>query len=193
MPPTNPKQDVLTIRREGARAFVVNRADDRDHAHLNSVADAPEALRDIRRDTIETLLRVARKPGEQVVKVVAKREKLPATVSGYVTFLRFLQGSTCSDLEKKLGFNSGALSSGAHIFNVDALALNADNVVPRGNSDWSAGVTPRDLDNLSKKEGVTVEYDPSYPPASDPVIQFKILTAVPFVGAPRFIKAGETV
>jgi len=193
MPPTNPKQDVLTIRREGARAFVVNKADRREKAHLNSVADAPEALRDIRRDTIETLLRVARKPGEQVVKVVAKSDDLPATVSGYVTFLRFLEGSTCSDLEKKLGFKPGALSSGAHIFNVDALALNADNIVPRGNSDWSAGVTPRDLHNLSNKHGVTVEYDPSYPPASEPVIQFRILTAVPFIGRPRFIKPGERV
>ena len=65
--------------------------------------------------------------------------------------------------------------------------------MPRGNSDWSAGVTPRDLHNLSNKHGVSVEYDPNYPPASDPVIQFKILTAVPFVGAPRFIKSGETV
>jgi hypothetical protein len=193
MPPTNPTEDVLTIRREGNRAFVVNHADNRDKAHLNSVADAPEVLRDIRRDTIETLLRVARKPGEQVVKVIAKREKLPATISGYVTFLHFLKGSTCSDLEKKLGFNPGALSRGAHIFNVDPLALNADNIVPRGNSDWSAGVTPRNLDKLSNKHGVTVEYDPDYPAASDPVIQFRILTEVPFVGKPRFIKGAEMV
>ena len=49
------------------------------------------------------------------------------------------------------------------------------------------------LDNLSKRHGVTVEYDPDYPPASAPIIQFKILTAVPFVGRPRLIKGRETV
>jgi hypothetical protein len=193
MSPSTSKDDVLVIRRDGTRAYVVNQADRRDSAHLNSVADAPTVMREIRRDTIEILLRVARKPGEQVVKVAARYDGMSATVSGYVTFLRFLEGSTCADLERKLGFKTGALANGAYIFNVDPLALNADNIVPRGNSDWSAGVTPRDLDNLSKKHGVTAEYDPDYPPAAEPVIQFKILTAVPFVGKPRFIKASETV
>jgi hypothetical protein len=193
MSSNTPKEDVLTIRRDGARAYVVNRADSRGNTHLNSVADAPVIMQEIRRDTIESLLRVARRPGEQVVKVAARYDGVSATVSGYVTFLRFLDGSTCADLERKLGFKAGALAGGAHIFNVDTLALNTNNIVPRGHSDWSAGVTPRDLDNLTTKHGMAVGYDPDYPPALAPVIQFKILTAVPFVGKPRFIKGSETV
>jgi len=191
MPPSTPNP--LTIRRDGTRAYVVNQADRRGNAHLNSVEDAPEVMQDIRRDTIETLLRVARRPDEQVVKVMSKYDGMQKTVSGYVTFLRFLKGSTCAGLERKLGYKAGALANGAYILNVDALALNADNIVPRGNSDWSAGVTPRDLDNLSKEHGVTVEYDPDYPPASEPIIQFRLLTDVPFIGVPRFIKGHETV
>jgi hypothetical protein len=156
-----------------------------------------EVMTELRRDTIDIILRTAHKPGEQVVKVVAGDNAVTATVPikvrGFVTFLRFLKGSGLAELETKLGFAKGALSMGAYIYNVDPFALNATNVVPEGYTDWSDGVTPRELHNLSQKHGVPVTYNPKYPASSAPIIQFRILEDVPYVGAPRFVRNGETV
>src|SRR5688572_30116278 len=152
-----------------------------------------EVMSELRRETIDIILRNARKPGEQVVKVVEGDKPVASKVRGFATFLRFLKGSGMAELEAKLGFAKGALSTGAHIYNVDPLALNATNVVPEGYTDWSDGVTPRELHNLSQKRGVAVTYDPKYPASTDPIIQFRILDEVPYIGPPRFVRNGETV
>lgn len=152
-----------------------------------------DAMHELRRDTIETILRVARKPGEQVAKVISGDKPVYPAVRGFATFLRFLKGSSIPELEKKLGFAKGALAHGAHIYTVDPLALNLSNVVPEGYTDWSDGVTPRELHNLSKTKGEPVTYDPDYPPSSSPIIQFRILDDVPYIGQPRFVKPGEIV
>jgi hypothetical protein len=178
---------------DDAAFYVVNKAD--YDAALNALDDgAPDIMKELRRETIDIILRNARKAGEQVVKV-SMGTRPPATkVKGYATFLRFIQGSSLVELEGKLGFRSGALQTGgAYIYHVDPLALNASNIAPRGNSDWSAGVTPRDLHNLSQKTAKDVGYHKNYPPAAQPIIQFAILEEVPFLGAPRFIKNGDTV
>jgi hypothetical protein len=178
---------------DDAAFYVVNKAD--YDAALNALDDgAPDIMKELRRDTIDIILRNARKAGEQVVKV-SMATRPPATkVKGYATFLRFIQGSSLAQLEGKLGFRSGALQTGgAYVYHVDPLALNASNIAPRGNSDWSAGVSPRDLHNLAQKTGKDVGYHKSYPPAAQPIIQFAILDEVPFLGAPRFIKKGDTV
>jgi hypothetical protein len=185
----------LTIAQydDEAAFYVVNKAD--YDAAVNALdAGAPEIMKELRRETIEIILRNARKAGEQVIKV-SMAARPPATkVKGYATFLRFIQGSSLADLEGTLGFRAGALqTTGAYVYHVDPLALNANNIAPRGNSDWSAGVTPRDLDNLSRQAGKQIEYHRDYPPATRPFIQFAILAPVPVLGAPRVIKTGETV
>jgi hypothetical protein len=155
-----------------------------------------EAMTELRRDTIESILRTARKPGEQVVKVAAvadPKEPPLAKVKGYATFLRFLKGSGIAELEVKLGLAKGKLANGAYLYAVDPLSLNLSNVVPEGYTDWSDGVTPRELHNLSQKHGVTVTYDPRYPASASPIIQFRILDEVPYIGKPRFLKAGDIV
>lgn len=152
-----------------------------------------EAMTELRRDTVETILRVARKPGEQVAKVIRGDKPVYPMVRGFATFLRFLKGSSIAQLENKLGFAKGALAHGAYIYAVDPLALNLSNVVPEGYTDWSDGVTPRELHNLSTKSGTRVTYDPEYPASSSPIIQFRILEDVPYIGQPRFVKPGEIV
>ena len=154
-----------------------------------------EAMAELRRDTIESILRTARKPGEQVVKVAAVVDDKPPAgkIKGYATFERFLKGSAIAELEMKLGFAKGALANGAYIYAVDPLSLNLSNVVPEGYTDWSDGVTPRQLHTLSQKHGVKVTYDPRYPASPSPIIQFRIVEEVPYVGKPRFVKNNETV
>jgi hypothetical protein len=172
--------------------YVVNKAD--YELGLNSVRGAPKIVQELRRETIGIILREAKKPGEQVVKVAMASRPPSPTVRGYATFLRFLSGSDLPELERKLGFKSGALqSAGAYVYHVDSLALNTNNIAPRGSSDWSAGVTPRDLHNLSQQHGMNVGYHRDYPPATQPIFQFTILEPVPFLGPPRFIKIGESV
>lgn len=152
-----------------------------------------EAMSELRRDTIETILRVARKPGEQVAKVIRGDKPVYATVRGFCTFMRFLKGSGIPELEKKLGFAKGALAHGAHIYVVDPLSLTLSNVVPEGYTDWSDGVTPRELHKLSIRKGEAVTYDPEYPASPSPIVQFRILDDVPYIGQPRFVKPGAIV
>ena len=153
-----------------------------------------DAMTELRRDTVDIILRTARKPGEHVVKVIQGDDPVYATVKGgFVTFLRFIVGSTLPELEEKLGFAKGKLANGAHLYMVDPLSLDASNVVPEGYSDWSDGVTPRELHNLSAAAGAAVTYDPRYPASRTPIIQFRILDEVPYVGQPRFVKPGGKV
>jgi hypothetical protein len=185
----------LTIAKydDDAAFYVVNEAD--YHPHLNALdAGAPDIMKELRRETIDIILRNARKADDHVVKVAMGSRPPAPRVKGYATFLRFLQGAGLAELEEKLGFKTGVLqASGAYVYTIDPLALNADNIAPRGNTDWSAGVTPRDLHNLSVKEGKPVGYHRDYPAAKQPIIQFAILEPVPYLGAPRFLRAGDTV
>lgn len=180
---------------DDAAYYVINNADDISQVDLNSVGNAPEIIKEMRRETIEIILRQAKAPGEKVVKIARVNDRPPlGMVRGYATLLRFLKGSNLIDLEKKLGFKNGALQSkGAYLYEVDPTSLNAATIVPRGNTDWSAGVTPRDLYNLSTRYGVNVGYNKNYPSAEQPIIQFLILRDVPLLGQPRLIKLGEIV
>jgi hypothetical protein len=153
-----------------------------------------DAMTELRRDTIEIILRTARTRGQQVVKVVKGDDPVWPTVRpGFATFLRFLQGSGIPELEETLGFAKGTLSHGAYLYSVDHLSLNASNIFPEGYTDWSDGVTARERYVLSQKHGVPVTDHPSYPASTKPIIQFRILDEVPYVGQPRFVKPGEIV
>ena len=172
--------------------YVVNHAD--RVAALNGVEDSPEIIKELRAATIGIILRRARTEGEQVVKVQLGSKPPTAAIMGYATFLRFIAGCDLAALEAKLGFRAGVLREcGARLYRVDPLALNASNLAPRGNTDWSAGVSPRDLHNVSVKADVPVEYHRDYPAASKPIIQFAILYPVPFLGSPRFLEPGDSV
>ncbi|WP_207000299.1 hypothetical protein [Trinickia mobilis] len=155
---------------------------------VDDLLGAPDALIELRRATNELILLHARRAGQQVVKVVAGDLPPRKTVKGYVTFLECIVNSRLQELEQKLGFKSGALQRyGAYLYNADALSLNVENIAPRGNTDWSGGVTPRDLFTLSEKMGADVGYHRDYPRAIHPIFQFEILKDVPIIGAPRFI------
>lgn len=172
--------------------YAINRAD--YERELNSVLDAPAALQEFRRATNEIILRQARRSDRSVVKVAAASLPLRASVRGYATFLHLLNGCTMQMLEDRLGFRPGSLqTAGVYLYTVDSFALNESNIAPRGNTDWSAGITPRDLHNLSRQHGNEVGYHREYPAAKDPIIQFIILEEVPYVGTIRCIRPGETV
>jgi hypothetical protein len=172
--------------------YAINLAD--RNIFLNSVTEDIEIIQNLRRATNEIILRQAREAGQQVVKVGVGDRPPTAKVMGYATFLSFVRGSSLSELEQKLGFKTGVLQYfGAYIYQVDGLSLNTTNIAPRGNTDWSAGITPRDLFNLSKEGGVAVGNHKDYPAATMPIFQFAILEEVPVVGVPRFIKSSGMV
>lgn len=172
--------------------YVVNRAD--YERELKSVMDAPAALQEIRRATNEIILRHARQPGRSVVKVASAAYQPKPKVRGYATFFHLIQGCTLPTLEDRLGFRRGTLKShGVYLYTVDSLALNELNIAPRGNTDWSGGVTRRDLHNLSQQHGKKVDYHRDYPAAKDPILQFIILEEVPFIGALRLIGPDQTI
>ena len=172
--------------------YVVNEAD--YDLSLNSTKGDPAIIQALRRETIDILLRTARAPEENVVKV-AMGSKPPANkVKGYATFLRFLEGSDLAELERRLGFKENVLQAGgAYVYKINPSLLNPGNIAPRGNTDWPGGVSPRDLYNVSQKHGVKVAYHRSYPPASSPIIQFVILEPVPVLDSPRFLTTGQAL
>lgn len=173
-------------------SYAVNKAD--YDAGLNSVANAPMALQEFRKATNEIILRQAALPGRFAVKISVALSQPKSKVRGYATFLHLIQGRSLSELENTLGFRAGVLQKyGAYLYVIDVLALNPGNIAPRGNTDWSAGITPRDLDNLSTAHGKEVKYHQNYPPAKNPVIQFVLLAEVPTLGSVRHIKQGEVV
>lgn len=172
--------------------YAVNKAD--YDARLNSVANEPAIIQELRQATNEIILRQARLPGQFPVKISAAINQPRPKVRGYATFLHLIKGSSLPELENMLGLRSGVLQhKGAYLYLIDALSLNQSNVAPRGNTDWSAGVTPRDLDNLSKLHGKEVKYHRDYPASSKPIIQFTVLSEVPFLGQIQLIKPGEVV
>lgn len=172
--------------------YAVNLAD--YDASLNSTNGFPEIMKELRQATLEIILRQARKPGQSAVKVAVGARPPTAKIKGYATFLRFIKGCTLSEMEQRLGFKSGVLQEhGAYIYKVDGFSLNTENIAPRGNTDWSAGITPRDLYNLSQESGKLVGNHRDYPSATKPIFQFQIIKDVPYVGEPRFIKPGSEV
>ena len=172
--------------------YAVNMAD-RD-VNLNSTAGLPDIMKELRQDTNEILVRQAQKSGQSAVKIAVGGKPPTAKIRGYATFLSFIKGSDLPELEQKLGFKSGVLQlHGAYVYHVDGLALTTSNIAPRGNTDWSAGLSPRDLYVLSNAIGAPVGYHREYPPAAKPIPQFIILAEVPFIGPPRFVKLGDVV
>lgn len=172
--------------------YAVNKAD--YDAGLNSVVNDPAAIQELRHATNEIILRQARLPGRFVVKISVALNQPKQKVRGYATFLHLIQGLSLFDLENTLGFRPGVLQqNGAYLYVIDSLALNQGNIAPRGKTNWSAGITPRDLDNLSKAHGKEIAYHRDYPPAKNPIIQFALLEDVPTLGSVRFIKQGEVV
>jgi hypothetical protein len=166
--------------------YGVNEAD--YDASLNSLAGAPPIMQELRQGTIDILLRQASNEGQSVVKVTSGLVAVRPQVKGYATFLSQVKGSNLAELEQKLGFKAGVLQvNGAYIYTVNPLALNPGNIAPRGNTDWSAGLSPRDLHNLSNVAGVTVGNHRDYPAATKPILQFTILEPVPYLGGPRFL------
>lgn len=168
--------------------YAVNLAD--REAALNSTEGLPEITKELRQATKEILLRQARKAGQCAVKVAVGASPVVARVKGYATFFSYIEGCTLAELEHRLGFRPGVLQQhGAYIYHVDGLALNSENIAPRGYTDWAAGITPRDLYNLSKQSDVAVANHRNYPSSTKPIPQFVILKEVPYVGEPKFISA----
>lgn len=161
---------------------------------MEEIESMPEALADFRRATINLILEYSAKRRHQVVKVSAGSNPVRPKVRGYATFHSEIKGSDLATLEKQLGFKTGALQAhGAYVYSIAVEELSIRNVFPRGSTAWSAGITPRDLANLSAISGTEVNYLPDYPPASLPIQQFVITTEVGYTGTPRFIGPGETV
>jgi len=171
--------------------YAVNNAD--YDVGLNSTSGDPEIIKELRRATNDIIIRQAKVPGQFAVKVSVGLNQPRAKVKGYATFLHFIEGSSLNELEQKLGFKNGVLQqNGAYVYLIDALSLHQDNIAPRGNTNWSAGLSPRDLATLSEQYGKDVAYHRDYPAATHPIIQFAVLEEVPYVGI-RFVKPGGFV
>ena len=171
--------------------YAVNNAD-YDMA-LNSTDGDLDIFKELRRATNDILIRKAIMPGQFPVKIATGLNQPRTKVRGYATFLHFIQGSSLAQLEEKLGFKTGVLQQhGAYVYLIDALSLHQGNIAPRGNTNWSAGVSPRDLATLSERSGKDVAYHRDYPAATSPIIQFAVLEEVPHVGV-RFVKPGGLV
>ena len=157
----------------------------------NDFAGGPAALNELRQATIGIILARARRAEVQVVKVVPASASVWPQVGGYLTFLDQLSpGSTLDELEDQLGFRRGALIDGARLYTIDATSLTPHNVAPRYTSAWSAGISPRDLDNIERDSGHKVDYHRDYPAAKRPVFQFVLLERVTPAGPPRTIPPG---
>lgn len=157
--------------------YVVNTADPRDKDSAgDDLSDQPEATLELRAATISSILRTIQNPRNAVVKISMVGAARPK-VRGYATFAHFLDGATLQQLETMLGYRSGVLQNGCNVYYLEPHDIKADNIGPRYLTSWSAGVSPRDLHNLSKQAGKPVGYHPNYPAASDPIFQFVIFRA----------------
>jgi hypothetical protein len=137
--------------------------------------------RELRDATVTLILSAFRKQGEYTcTKVRARREtssddRIPHPITGYVTLLKNVVGKTPRELEPQLGLASGALRNGAEVLLVSS-ELSSDQIGPRYTTAWSAGASPRDLDNHQ------ASYHSSYPAASDPIFQCVIYRNKPAEG-----------
>jgi len=157
----------------------------------NHFVGGPAALNELREATIGIILARARRSGVQVVKVVPATAKVWPKIGGYMTFLdQLAPGSTLDEIEDQVGFRRGALADGARLYTIAATSLRSDNLAPRYTSAWSAGISPRDLENIERDSGHKVDYHRDYPPATRPVFQFVLLERVTPTGPPRMIPPG---
>jgi hypothetical protein len=162
------------------KVYIINNAD----AGRDQIDPHP-AIRELQVASQNAILRAARDPRNVVVKV-AVGGTIRSEVRGYVTMARFLTGSTPQQFEKMLGFRDGALRSGCVVYHVDSFKLTIENIGPRAFSNWSAGVSPHDLQRLTESTGIPIHYHRDYPPAAEPIPQFVIFRPVPVVRGKRF-------
>lgn len=155
--------------------YVLNAAD--DPRGPGDRLDSVPAIRDLQLASRQAILSGIRNGASPVTKVSVRLE-MQHQVRGYVTLLRFIEGASLSELEQMLGFRNGALAGGCRLYRIDPLAIAADNIGPRYLSSWSAGVSPKDLDALSRSTGQAVEYHRDYPAASNPIPQFVLFRPV---------------
>lgn len=137
----------------------------------------PEALRELRTATLNLSQRIFKQNGgNQPTKVRARRQTGKAAeadlgeiqpISGYFTLLKYVANRTPREMEGLLGLGPQKLSMGVDILLI-VDELRGTQFAPRYTTAWSAGASPRDLDNLNAK------YHPDYPPAQSPVYQWVI-------------------
>jgi hypothetical protein len=108
------------------------------------------AEKEIRAETINLILGLFKRGGDFTCTKVRSRRTNVTTpegfydVSGYVTMLKFVNYCTIPELETRLGMAPGHLRNGVDIFFVDE-QLTPERIGARFTSQWSAGVSPRDL------------------------------------------------
>jgi len=186
----------------GARLFLQELPGTGEHLIRNRADEFPEYDRhedapiidETRAATVAVILNHARTKPDPIVKV--SRDLIPRpTVKGYATFLSQIKGKTLAQLESSLGFAQGRLSLGAMVYFVDAFALDSSNIAPRGNTNWSAGVTPEELHKMRESNPHLTIRDahPDYPRAETPIYQMVIYRHVSHDGRPRRIDPGTTV
>lgn len=163
--------------------FVHNQAD-REGDDLDSMAVAEQ---EIRAETVEILLRLFKRGGDfTCTKVQPRRENIKTPqnakiadgfflVSGYISMLQFINHCTVPELEARNGMSPGMLRNGAFIFFVNQ-PLDRKQFAPRYTTQWSAGVSPRDLDRVG------ANYHTSYPASKSPIFQASIFQNNPATG-----------
>jgi|GEM_PF-3508165 len=144
----------------------------------DNLSGAPSATQELRQASIAAIVRGVRRPGATVVKIT-RIGTVQDTVQGYVTMGRYIEGATPRQCEKILGLRTGALADGCLVYTIDASRITADNIAPRAFTNWPDGISPRELENQSRQAGFQKQYHPNYPPATDSIPQFEILSPVP--------------
>lgn len=184
---------VIARKYKDQDAFYASNKADIDPS-LDSLEGAPAIFAELREASNEIVLRRARSPETSVVKVTPGLEPPTTCVMGYATFIDQIRGCTLEMLEQRLGMRGGVLQKdGAYVYTVDGLRLNQKNIVPRGSTDWPAGISPRALFILQQETGLLVEHNRDYPQAKVPIVQFRIIEEVPVIGKPRLITGNGVV
>ncbi|MEA2742936.1 MAG: hypothetical protein QOG73_1600 [Acetobacteraceae bacterium] len=139
------------------------------------------AEREIRAETVNIILGLFKRGGDfTCTKVRSRRENVKTAdgfyeISGYVTMLQFVNHCTILEMEARNGMMAGLLRNGVDIFFVDQ-ELAADQIAPRYTTQWSAGVSPRDLLRVGAR------YHDSYPASTSPIFQAVIFRNRPARG-----------
>lgn len=92
--------------------------------------------------------------------------------------LKFVNHRNVAELEVRSGIAPGLLRNGVDVFFIDQ-ELASDQIAPRYSTQWSAGVSPRDLFRTGAR------YHPSYPASASPLFQCVIFRNRPARG--RFV------
>ena len=165
-----------TMRLRQKEGLVDNQGDNEG----DDVASMTPAEREIRAETVGILLRAFKRKGDFYCTKVRARDQGTmevggrGKVGGYVTFLKEVRDKTPREMEAMFGFAPGGLRSGAEVLLVEE-ELTPDRIGPRYDTSWPAGVSPRDRSNLG------ASYNPSYPPAANPIFQCVIYRKHPAV------------